>query len=89
MRPGVIVRKDRKGQETRVKVRVSQIQTLSNDLSLALAASPLRIEAPVPGRDIVGVEVPNVQISMVSLRGVMESPEFTAARSALAFSLGA
>ncbi len=58
LRPGIIVRKDRKGEEKRVKVRVSQIQQLSNDLSLALAASPIRIEAPVPGRDIVGVEVP-------------------------------
>jgi DNA segregation ATPase FtsK/SpoIIIE, S-DNA-T family len=89
LRPGVVIRKDRKGQETRIKVRVSQIQTLSNDLALALAASPLRIEAPVPGRDIVGVEVPNVQISMVSLRGVMESDEFrTSSRGALTFGLG-
>jgi DNA segregation ATPase FtsK/SpoIIIE, S-DNA-T family len=88
LRPGVVIRKDRKGQETRIKVRVSQIQTLSNDLALALAASPLRIEAPVPGRDIVGVEVPNVQISMVSLRGVMEAEEFKASRGALTFGLG-
>jgi len=88
LRPGVIIRKDRKGVETRVKVRVSQIQALSNDLSLALAASPLRIEAPVPGRDVVGVEVPNVQISMVSLRGVMESEEFGASRGALTFGQG-
>ena len=69
LRPGTIVRKDRKGEEKHIKVRVSQIQALSNDLSLALAASPIRIEAPVPGRDFVGVEVPNVQISLVSLRG--------------------
>jgi S-DNA-T family DNA segregation ATPase FtsK/SpoIIIE len=88
LRPGVVIRKDRKGQETRIKVRVSQIQTLSNDLALALAASPLRIEAPVPGRDIVGVEVPNVAISMVSLRGVMESEEYRAMRGVLTFGLG-
>ncbi len=88
LKPGVIIRKDRKGEETRVKVRVSQIQALANDLSLALAASPLRIEAPVPGRDVVGVEVPNVQISMVSLRGVMESEEFAANRGVLTFGLG-
>jgi S-DNA-T family DNA segregation ATPase FtsK/SpoIIIE len=88
LRPGVVIRRDRKGQETRIKVRVSQIQTLANDLALALAASPLRIEAPVPGRDIVGVEVPNVQISMVSLRGVMDSEEFKASRGALTFGLG-
>ena len=49
LRPGTIVRKDRKGEEKHIKVRVSQIQALSNDLSLALAASPIRIEAPVPG----------------------------------------
>ncbi|MGC8779235.1 MAG: DNA translocase FtsK 4TM domain-containing protein [Anaerolineae bacterium] len=88
LRPGVIVRKDRKGQETRVKVRVAQIQALANDLALALSASPLRIEAPVPGRDVVGVEVPNVQISMVSLRGVLESEEFRAQRGLLTFGLG-
>ncbi len=88
LRPGVIIRKDRKGEEIRVKVRVSQIQALANDLSLALAASPLRIEAPVPGRDVVGVEVPNVQISMVSLRGVMESEEFAANHGVLTFGLG-
>ena len=88
LRPGVIVRKDRKGEEKHVKVRVSQIQALSNDLSLALAASPIRIEAPVPGRDFVGVEVPNVQISLVSLRGVMESEEWPATKGVLKFGLG-
>jgi S-DNA-T family DNA segregation ATPase FtsK/SpoIIIE len=88
LRPGIIVRKDRKGEEKRIKVRVSQIQQLSNDLSLALAASPIRIEAPVPGRDIVGVEVPNVQISLVALRGVMESEEYRAARGPLVIGLG-
>jgi S-DNA-T family DNA segregation ATPase FtsK/SpoIIIE len=88
LRPGVIVRRDRKGEEKRIKVRVSQIQALANDLSLALAASPIRIEAPVPGRDVVGVEVPNVQISLVPLRGVMESDEFRVGRGALKFGLG-
>ena len=88
LRPGVIVRKDRKGEEKHIKVRVSQIQALSNDLSLALAASPIRIEAPVPGRDFVGIEVPNVQISLVSLRGVMESEEWPATKGVLKFGLG-
>lgn len=88
LRPGVIVRKDRKGEEKQIKVRVSQIQALANDLSLALAASPIRIEAPVPGRDFVGIEVPNSQISLVSLRGVMESEEYAATRGALVFGLG-
>jgi S-DNA-T family DNA segregation ATPase FtsK/SpoIIIE len=88
LRPGAIVRRDRKGEEKRVKVRVSQIQALSNDLSLALAAAPIRIEAPVPGRDIVGVEVPNVQISLVALRGVMEAEEWQANKDPLSIGLG-
>ena len=88
LRPGTIVRRDRKGEEKAVKVRVSQIQALTNDLSLALAASPIRIEAPVPGRDFVGIEVPNTQISMVSLRGVMESEEYAATKGTLLFGLG-
>jgi len=88
LRPGIIVRRDRKGEEKRVKVRVSQIQGLVNDLSLALAAAPIRIEAPVPGRDIVGVEVPNVQISLVALRGVMESEEWQANKDPLTIGLG-
>jgi S-DNA-T family DNA segregation ATPase FtsK/SpoIIIE len=88
LRPGIIVRRDRKGEEKRVKVRVSQIQALSNDLSLALAAAPIRIEAPVPGRDVVGVEVPNVQISLVALRGVMESEEWQANKDPLTIGLG-
>ena len=88
LRPGVIVRRSRKGEEKRTKVRVSQIQALSNDLALALSASPIRIEAPVPGRDVVGVEVPNVQISLVSLRGVMESEEFRTTNGDLKYGLG-
>ncbi len=88
LRPGTVVKKDRKGEERVIKVRVSQIQALANDLSLSLAASPIRIEAPVPGRDFVGLEVPNSQISLVSLRGVMESEEWAATRGALRFGLG-
>ncbi len=88
LRPGIIVRRDRKGEEKRVKVRVSQIQALANDLSLALAAAPIRIEAPVPGRDIVGVEVPNVQISLVALRSVMESEEYRSSKDPLTIGLG-
>ena len=88
LRPGTIVRRDRKGEERVTKVRVSQIQALANDLSLALAASPIRIEAPVPGRDFVGIEVPNVQISLVSLRGVMEAEEWAATKGTLLFGLG-
>ncbi|MBN1642914.1 MAG: DNA translocase FtsK 4TM domain-containing protein [Anaerolineae bacterium] len=70
--PGFTV--GRGGKET--KVKVSRISALSDDLALALAAAPLRIEAPVPGRSIVGIEVPNKEVALVSLRGVMETPSF-------------
>jgi S-DNA-T family DNA segregation ATPase FtsK/SpoIIIE len=59
-----------------VKVKVSRIAGLADDLALALAAPRIRIEAPVPGRGIVGIEVPNGETSLVSLRDVMESEEF-------------
>ncbi len=60
----------------RTKVRVNKITALQNDLALALAAPTLRIEAPVPGRSIVGIEVPNDSASVVTMRGVMETKEF-------------
>jgi S-DNA-T family DNA segregation ATPase FtsK/SpoIIIE len=69
-------------------VRVSQISTLANDLALALAASRLRVEAPVPGRSIVGIEVPNSTIQLVGVREVMESEGFGKLGSPLAFALG-
>ena len=87
IKPGYVVRKVR-GEDRKMKVRVSKIQTLSNDLSLALAASPIRIEAPVPGRDIVGIEVPNLSISMVTLRSILESEEFEALKAPLKIALG-
>lgn len=74
----------------RTRVRVNKITSLQNDLALALAAPSLRIEAPVPGRAIVGIEVPNDSASVVSLRAVMESKEFhdLAVKSRLAMALG-
>ena len=60
----------------RTRVRVNKITALQNDLALALAAPSLRIEAPVPGRAIVGIEVPNDSASVVTMRGVMETKEF-------------
>ncbi len=87
IKPGYVIRKVR-GEEKRMKVKVSKIQNLSNDLSLALAASPIRIEAPVPGRDIVGIEVPNQSISMVTLRSILESEEFEAMKAPLKVALG-
>ncbi|MGE0597858.1 MAG: DNA translocase FtsK [Dehalococcoidia bacterium] len=74
----------------RTRVRVNKITALQNDLALALAAPSLRIEAPVPGRAIVGIEVPNDSASVVTLRAVMETKEFhdMAAKSKLALALG-
>jgi S-DNA-T family DNA segregation ATPase FtsK/SpoIIIE len=87
VKPGYIIRRVR-GEEKRMKVKVSKIQGLSNDLSLALAASPIRIEAPVPGRNIVGIEVPNQSISMVTLRSILESEEFEVMKAPLKIALG-
>lgn len=88
VRPGYIEREKSDGSIKRRKVRVSKITSLSKDLALALAASPIRIEAPVPGRPVVGIEVPNSEISLVSLRGVMESEEFQHLDSKLKIALG-
>jgi DNA segregation ATPase FtsK/SpoIIIE, S-DNA-T family len=68
-------------------VAVKRIVSLQNDLSLALAAAPLRIEAPIPGKSAVGIEVPNKAASLVSLREVVEAPTFTSGQS-LAVALG-
>jgi S-DNA-T family DNA segregation ATPase FtsK/SpoIIIE len=57
-------------------VKLTRITALQNDLSLALAAHPLRIEAPIPGQALVGIEVPNQKVAMVSLRELLESSEF-------------
>ena len=77
-------------EQGRTRVRVNRITALQNDLALALAAPSLRIEAPVPGRAIVGIEVPNDTATVVTLRGVMETKEFQdlAHKSKLAVALG-
>ncbi|MFN0096482.1 MAG: DNA translocase FtsK [Dehalococcoidia bacterium] len=74
----------------RTRVRVNRITALQNDLALALAAPSLRIEAPVPGRAIVGIEVPNDAATVVTMRTVMETKEFgeLARKSKLALALG-
>jgi S-DNA-T family DNA segregation ATPase FtsK/SpoIIIE len=76
------------GEVQQQRVRVARIARLADDLSLALAASPIRIEAPVPGRPVVGLEVPNESISVVALRGVMEADDFEFTDSRLALALG-
>ncbi|MBN8434650.1 DNA translocase FtsK [Priestia flexa] len=58
-----------------VGVKVSKIVNLSDDLALALAAKDIRIEAPIPGKSAVGIEVPNEEVAMVSLREVLESKD--------------
>ena len=72
----------------RMRVKVSKISALVDDLALALAASPVRVVAPVPGRSIVGIEVPNAELTLVALRGVMESEAFKKLNSKLAIGLG-
>lgn len=71
-----------------VGVKVSKILRLSDDLALNLAAKSIRIEAPIPGKSAVGIEVPNKTTDTVSLREIIESDEFTDAKSKVTFSLG-
>jgi S-DNA-T family DNA segregation ATPase FtsK/SpoIIIE len=75
---------------SKTRVKVERITALANDLALALAAPSIRIEAPVPGKSVVGIEVPNTTSSLVSLRGVIETNAFQkiAARSKLSIALG-
>lgn len=69
-------------------IKVSRILNLTNDLALALAARDIRIEAPIPGKSAVGIEVPNKEISVVTFREVVESEDFLHAQSLLSFALG-
>ncbi|MEN8098358.1 MAG: DNA translocase FtsK 4TM domain-containing protein [Chloroflexota bacterium] len=86
--PRYVEKPGRDGVIREQKVRVSQISALANDLTLALAATRIRIEAPVPGRPIVGIEVPNRENAVVPLRPVMESTAFSRIGSPLAICLG-
>jgi len=76
----------RSGKKQRVKV--GAIARLDADLALALAAKSIRIEAPVPGKSMVGIEVPNDEVALVSLLDIMEAPEFTRLDSRLRLALG-
>ena len=78
-----IKEKDRDGtvrvrlqEVSKTRVKVDRIASLANDLALALSAPSIKIEAPVPGKPIVGIEVPNSVAGMVSLRSIIESPAF-------------
>ena len=86
--PGFVEQKGVDGKMNRVKIKVSRISALQHDLELALAAAPIRIEAPVPGRSFVGIEVPNSQTSRVTLRSVMESEAFKKIKSKLRVPFG-
>ena len=69
-------------------VRVSKIAKLSDDIALNLAAESIRIEAPIPGKQAVGIEIPNVEKEIVHFRDVVESKEFKDAESKLSMGLG-
>jgi S-DNA-T family DNA segregation ATPase FtsK/SpoIIIE len=80
----------RREEVSKTRVKVERISSLANDLALALAAPTIRIEAPVPGKSIVGIEVPNTTSDMVSLRGVVETSVFQKllSKSKMALALG-
>lgn len=87
--PGYLTRYDANGELVRnQKVRIAQIANLRADLALALAVPRLRIEAPVPGRGIVGIEVPNPDWATVRVRDVLDSAVFRALNAPLAVALG-
>ena len=72
----------------RTRVRVSRIVALADDLALALAATRVRIQAPVPGHRYIGIEVPNEEMTLVTLREIIESEIFQRRRIPLRFALG-
>ena len=69
-------------------VKVSKIVGLTDDIKLNLAAADIRIEAPIPGKAAVGIEVPNKENVMVAFRDLIESPEFQTAKSKISFAVG-
>ncbi len=69
-------------------VKVSRIVSLADDIALSMAAPGVRIEAPIPGKAAVGIEVPNKEISMVHLRDLLETQEFIQSKSKLTIALG-
>lgn len=69
-------------------IRISKILGLQSNLELALAASPIRIEAPIPGKSLVGIEVPNTQKQKIGLASLLSSPEYTDSPKPLLVALG-
>ena len=86
--PGFNEKVDSDGQIAKHKVRVSQISGLGRDLALALSAHRLRIEAPVPGKSFVGIEVPNDKNAVVRLRPLLEYADLQSDKSPLTIALG-
>jgi len=71
-----------------VGVKLARITALRNDLALALATHPIRIEAPIPGKSLVGIETPNKKVSIVGLRGLIESDDYKNSNNFLPIALG-
>ncbi|NDI33329.1 FtsK/SpoIIIE family DNA translocase [Chengkuizengella sediminis] len=71
-----------------IGVKVSRIVSLTDDIALALAAKDIRMEAPIPGKSAIGIEVPNSEVAVVTLKEVMESSTFLEANANLSISLG-
>jgi S-DNA-T family DNA segregation ATPase FtsK/SpoIIIE len=69
-------------------IKVSRIEALADDLAMALAARSLRIEAPIPGKSAVGIEIPNKEFNIVALRRILEEVDFKGSGSKLTFALG-
>lgn len=69
-------------------VKISKITNLADDIAMNLAATGVRIEAPIPGKNAVGIEVPNKNVSIVKMRGLVESDEFQSSKSKLTVALG-
>jgi len=86
--PGFVEKVSGEEEIKRQKVRVAQIAALSRDLALALSAPSLRIEAPVPGRPYIGIEVPNTRSTVVRLRPILETEAFYKFGSPLTIALG-
>jgi DNA segregation ATPase FtsK/SpoIIIE, S-DNA-T family len=90
VQPGFMKRGNSTTEEEaqQIKVRVAQIASLQKDLALALSAERLRIEAPVPGKPYVGIEVPNSHTSVVRMRSILETEAFHKIGAPLAMALG-
>lgn len=69
-------------------VKLNKITTLEQDLALAVAAHPIRVEAPIPGKSLVGIEIPNKSAALVRLKEIISDDKFKATRSNLTFALG-